>query len=226
MIDFASSPRHHHPDRPVVVFIWSGLGVVRGKSLTGVSVRMSDPRNVAHNKKVKQEKEHHQPASADAKPKKGRARKTAVVGDQGDAAGSSPTPTAVTKVEQVPGELEKSMLFINAAYAGTLTNYNLQGGRVEGVIGTYVEFFNSSAAGSATFVLNGPTVEGGNGASVFFGDDASADHATITNQGAALQGAFGGQIAFAGRANAAFATIVNDGASGNSPVGGAYMESP
>ena len=115
------------------------------------------------------------------------------------------------------------MLFINAADAGTLTNYDLQGGRVEGVIGTYVEFLNSSTAGGATFVLNGPTVEGGNGASVFFGDDASADHATIINQGAALQGAFGGQVAFAGSANAAFATIVNNGASGDSPVGGAYI---
>ena len=31
---------------------------------------MSDPRNVAHNKKVKQEKEHHEPVSADAKAKK------------------------------------------------------------------------------------------------------------------------------------------------------------
>ena len=84
-----------------------------GKSLTGVSVRMSDPRNVAHNKKVKQEKEHHQPASADAKAKKGRARKTAAVGDGGNAAGSSPTPTATTKVEQVPGELEKSMAVLS-----------------------------------------------------------------------------------------------------------------
>ena len=74
---------------------------------------MSDPRNVAHNKKVKQEKEHHQPASADAKAKKGRARKTAAVGDQGDAARSSPTPTVATKVEQVPGELEKSMAVLS-----------------------------------------------------------------------------------------------------------------
>ena len=74
---------------------------------------MSDPRNVAHNKKVKQEKEHHEPASADAKAKKGRARKTAVVTDQGDAAGSSPAPTSVAKVEQVPGELEKSVAVLS-----------------------------------------------------------------------------------------------------------------
>jgi hypothetical protein len=74
---------------------------------------MSDPRNVAHNKKVKQEKEHHEPASADAKAKKGRARKTVAAADQGDAAVSSPAPIAVTKVEQAPGELEKSMAVLS-----------------------------------------------------------------------------------------------------------------
>jgi hypothetical protein len=75
---------------------------------------MSDPRNVAHNKKVKQEKEHHEPASADAKAKKGRARKNVVAAaDQGDAAASSPGPTTATKVEQVPGELEKSMAVLS-----------------------------------------------------------------------------------------------------------------
>src|SRR4029453_13133431 len=74
---------------------------------------MSDPRNVAHNKKVKQEKEHHEPASADAKAKKGRARETVAAADQGDAAVSSPAPTAVRKVEQVPGELEKSMAVLS-----------------------------------------------------------------------------------------------------------------
>jgi hypothetical protein len=49
---------------------------------------MSDPRNVAHAKKVKQEKEHQEPASGAAK--------------------SRPAPTEVAKVEQVPGALEKS----------------------------------------------------------------------------------------------------------------------
>lgn len=84
-----------------------------GGSSTGVLVWMSDPRNVAHNKKVKQEKEHHEPASADAKAKKGRARKTAAVAVQGDPAVSSPGPTAATKVEQAPGELEKSMAVLS-----------------------------------------------------------------------------------------------------------------
>jgi hypothetical protein len=63
---------------------------------------MSDPRNVAHDKKVKQEKEHQEPApGAGAKPRKGK--KAAAAGDQNDV-----PPTAVAKAEQVPGELEKS----------------------------------------------------------------------------------------------------------------------
>ena len=86
-----------------------------GKSLAGVSVRMSDPRNVAHNKKVKQEKEHHEPvsANANAKAKKGRVGKTADVADQSDAVASSAVPAAVAKVEQAPGELEKSMAVLS-----------------------------------------------------------------------------------------------------------------
>jgi hypothetical protein len=66
---------------------------------------MSDPRNVAHNKKVKQEKEHHQPASgASAKPNKERGKKAAAAVDANDAAESAPA----AKVEQAPGDLEKS----------------------------------------------------------------------------------------------------------------------
>ena len=74
---------------------------------------MSDPRNVAHNKKVRQEKEHHEPASADAKAKKGRAGKNVAAANQGAAAVSSPGPTTATKVEQAPGELEKSMAVLS-----------------------------------------------------------------------------------------------------------------
>ena len=49
-------------------------------------MRMSDPRNVAHNKKVKQEKEHHHEQSP----------KSAAAADE------------ITKVEQAPGDAEKS----------------------------------------------------------------------------------------------------------------------
>ncbi len=70
---------------------------------------MSDPRNVAHDKKVKQEKENHDPASdAEAKPKKRRGKKAADAADQDGAAANTPSSTEVAKVEHVPGELEKS----------------------------------------------------------------------------------------------------------------------
>jgi len=74
---------------------------------------MSDPRNVAHNKKVRQAKEHHEPGSTDVKAKKGRAGRTADVADQSDAVASSAAPAAAAKVEQAPGELEKSMAVLS-----------------------------------------------------------------------------------------------------------------
>ena len=62
---------------------------------------MSDPRNVAHNKKVKQEKEHQEPAAGSgATPKK--TRKPAAQNAPEDA------PAEPPKVEVAPGDLEKS----------------------------------------------------------------------------------------------------------------------
>ena len=63
---------------------------------------MSDPRNVAHDKKVKQEKSHEAPgAGSGAKPKK--QRKTAAPKP------AESEPAEPPKVEQGPGELEKSV---------------------------------------------------------------------------------------------------------------------
>jgi hypothetical protein len=66
---------------------------------------MSDPRNVAHNKKVTQEKEHHPEPASSAKPTKKRGKKVAAAADQNDAVENTP---AVAKVEPLPGDLEKS----------------------------------------------------------------------------------------------------------------------
>ena len=66
---------------------------------------MSDPRNVAHAKKVEQEKEHGKPESAaGAKPKKGKKP----AGDKNGTSESTPAPTVAAKVEQVSADLEKS----------------------------------------------------------------------------------------------------------------------
>jgi hypothetical protein len=72
---------------------------------------MSDPRNVAHNKKVKQEKAHHEPApGSGANPKKKRRKKP---GNEDGAAGGMPAPAEVAKVEATPGELEKSQTVLS-----------------------------------------------------------------------------------------------------------------
>jgi hypothetical protein len=72
---------------------------------------MSDPRNVAHNKKVKQEKAHHEPASGPgANPKKKRGKKA---GNEDGAAAETPAPVEVAKVEATPGELEKSQAVLS-----------------------------------------------------------------------------------------------------------------
>ena len=74
---------------------------------------MSDPRNVAHDKKVKQEKAHEKPES-DSGGKAGKTRrKKAAAADQdnGTESNGATPPTAV--VEQAPGELEKSVAVLS-----------------------------------------------------------------------------------------------------------------
>ena len=67
---------------------------------------MSDPRNVAHDKKIKQEKEHQEPAATStAKPKKQK-KATAE-----KAAESS--PAELPKAEAAPGDLEKSVAVLS-----------------------------------------------------------------------------------------------------------------
>ena len=76
---------------------------------------MSDPRNVAHDKKVKQEKEHEKPESdSGGKPGKVRRKKAAAAaGDDTPTAENTAAPTEAAKVEQAPGELEKSLAVLS-----------------------------------------------------------------------------------------------------------------
>ena len=72
---------------------------------------MSDPRNVAHDKKVKQEKAHHETASrTGTNPKKNRGKKS---GDEDGSAAGTPAPAEVAKVEAAPDELEKSQAVLS-----------------------------------------------------------------------------------------------------------------
>jgi hypothetical protein len=70
---------------------------------------MSDPRNVAHNKKVKQEKAHQAPASDAAKPKKRRKTSAPPSSDETQRVPETQAP----KVEHAPGELEKSVAVLS-----------------------------------------------------------------------------------------------------------------
>ena len=70
---------------------------------------MSDPRNVAHAKKVTQEKHLHQPK---AKPAKGKKSPGAV---QNQPVETAPAPAILeaAKAEQKPGDLEKSLAVLS-----------------------------------------------------------------------------------------------------------------
>ena len=66
---------------------------------------MSDPRNVAHAKKVKQEKEHQEPAAGAAKPKKQRKTAAQTAPESG--------PIETPKVEQGSADHEKSVAVLS-----------------------------------------------------------------------------------------------------------------
>ena len=70
---------------------------------------MSDPRNVAHAKKVTQEKHHHQ---AKAKPGKGK-KSPGPVQNQPAETAPAPANAEAAKAEQKPGDLEKSLTVLS-----------------------------------------------------------------------------------------------------------------
>jgi len=70
---------------------------------------MSDPRNVAHAKKVTQEKHHHQAKGRPGKEK----RSSGAVQNQPVETASAPANAADAKVEQKSGDLEKSLAVLS-----------------------------------------------------------------------------------------------------------------
>lgn len=83
---------------------------------------MSDPRNVAHDKKVKQEKEHqHEKAETESKPKKGEAE-----ANESEAPETPPVPPAdLAKSQAVLSKL-KEMEFHSRANIETLAGLTLE----------------------------------------------------------------------------------------------------
>jgi hypothetical protein len=72
---------------------------------------MSDPRNVAHKKKVSQEKQHHEAKAVSQAARKSRKATKARDGGANQTAATTPTPSspADTKEKSQPGELEKCL---------------------------------------------------------------------------------------------------------------------
>jgi hypothetical protein len=83
-----------------------------GCETRGVMFVMSDPRNVAHNKKVTQEKQHKHAETAPAAKRAAREKKKAA-GDEGKERGESAQAPEAPKVEQRPGDLEKSVAILS-----------------------------------------------------------------------------------------------------------------
>lgn len=75
-------------------------------------MEMSDPRNVAHEKKVKQEKAHEKPES-DSGGKAGKTRRKKAAAETASGAENPPSTTALAIAEQAPGELEKSVAVLS-----------------------------------------------------------------------------------------------------------------
>jgi len=74
---------------------------------------MADPRNVAHKKKVAQEKHHQEGKSAADAGRKARKKSPVPEGNQTAEATSAVTNTEAAKTEQRPGDLEKSLAILS-----------------------------------------------------------------------------------------------------------------
>jgi len=82
-----------------------------GRGRSSVLIGMSDPRNVAHAKKVTQEK-HHQEAKRVAKPRKDKERPVLQQNQPAEAAPTSASPNVPKEVPK-PGDLEKCLAVLS-----------------------------------------------------------------------------------------------------------------
>jgi hypothetical protein len=83
-----------------------------GRGTTSVSVGMSDPRNVAHNKKITQEKHHQEAKPAAHAGRKPRKEMTSPDARENQPAETAPTPARTEDAKEKqhqPGDLEKSL---------------------------------------------------------------------------------------------------------------------
>ena len=107
-----------------------------------------------------------------------------------------------------------SIIFRNNASAGNLTQFTNAGGGSIGLTpyGGYLQFSDSSSAGSATITNNGGATGDGSGfggLTNFLGTSTAAS-ATISNEAASSGGITGGRTAFSGASTAGSAMISNN----------------
>ena len=116
-----------------------------------------------------------------------------------------------------------AIAFTNSAMAGSLTAFTNNGSTVNGAFGGFMDFFNTSTAGSGTFINNAGTVSGANGGFTDFANSATAGDGTFTNNGGAVSGANGGFTRFFDSSTANNGTFTNNGGA-VSGAGGGFME--
>jgi len=133
---------------------------------------------------------------------------------------SNVTQTFMTKVQE--GDFGVgSVVFVNAASAGSLTTFINSASPSSSVVGGLIDFFNNANAGNGTFTNEGGSVQFAWGGEIEFFDTTSAGSATFFNYGATNLGTLGGMINFEGASSAAEGTFFNYGA--ESPALGAQM---
>ncbi len=103
-----------------------------------------------------------------------------------------------------------TIVFSNSATAGSMTVFTNNGATVSSGSGGFMQFFNTSTAGSATINNSGTAVSGAGNGETEFNDSSTAGTATINNNGGTASGSFGGATLFFNSSTAGSATINNN----------------
>jgi autotransporter-associated beta strand protein len=113
------------------------------------------------------------------------------------------------------------LVFKNDASAGISTSYQIDPGQLARLIGGEILFFDSSNAGSASFVLGGAIKRDAFGGIALFMDMASASNGVFTVNGGTSGD--GGEVDFAGDATAGSGDFTVNGAGGVNAAGGVVV---
>ncbi|HEX4638781.1 MAG TPA: autotransporter-associated beta strand repeat-containing protein [Chthoniobacterales bacterium] len=113
-----------------------------------------------------------------------------------------------------------SIRFKNSATAGTQTVFTNNGSNLNGRIGGYTEFFDTSTAAQATFVNNGGMASGASGGATLFHNSSTAGSATFVANGGTVTNASGGSVFFFDSSTAGTASFTANSGLAGSTTGG------